>query len=208
MSAGTYWIYRGIVRWTHENSTEVSETKVEWKTQIRRLIHHGEYSAAVVNGFPSDLNWSNGKPQPVDSLLIRFRDYKFYLVSAERLGEDLKRLENPQDSLQGMLDEDDLFLQLPLTKNKKFCDAEGMARPDGDYCWVVESSTLVPLDLTGAPSESRTSYKVRYVTNPDDIEFDFIPGVGPVSYAYHHHGTVADTELKLSEFHPASSGNE
>jgi hypothetical protein len=204
MSEGTYWIYRGVVRWTHENSDETSETKVAWKTEIRRLVRHGEYSAAVVRGFPSDLNWSNGKPQPADSLLIRFRGDKFYLVSSERVEADLKRLQNSQDSLDGILDEDDLFLQLPLAKGKKFCDPENMAREDGGYCWTVESAAAVPLNLKGVPSGSRTSYTLRYATNPDDIEFDFVPGVGIVSYSYHHHGTVADTELELSEFHPAA----
>jgi hypothetical protein len=208
MSEGTSWIYRGVVRWTHENSDQVSETKVEWKTRIRRLIRHGEYSAAVVSGFPSDLNWSNGKPQPADSLLIRFSGDKFYLVSSERVEGDLKRLENSQDSLDGILDEDDLFLQLPLAKGKKFCDPENMAREDGGYCWTVESAGSVSLNFKGVPSGSRTSYTLRYATNPDDIEFDFLPGVGIVSYGYHHHGTVADTELTLSEFHPASGGQE
>jgi hypothetical protein len=207
-SEGTYWIYRGIVRWSHENAEQVSETKVEWKTQIRRSIRHGEYSATVVSGFPSDLNWSNGKPQPADSLLIRFRGDKFYLVSSERVEADLRRLENPQDSLDGILDDDDLFLQLPLTKGKKFCDPENMAREDGGYCWTVESASSLPLNFKGIPSGPHTSYKLRYFTNPDDIEFDFVPGVGIVSYGYHHHGTVADTELKLSEFHPASGQSE
>jgi hypothetical protein len=29
------------------------------------------------------------------------------------------------------------------------------------------------------------------------------PGIGILSYQYHHHGTVADTSLTLVEFHPA-----
>jgi len=49
MSVGTSWTYRGIVRWG-EDIEKPSEAKVEWKMEIRRLIHHGEYTAAVVSG--------------------------------------------------------------------------------------------------------------------------------------------------------------
>jgi hypothetical protein len=38
------------------------------------------------------------------------------------------------------------------------------------------------------------------VTNPDDTELEFVPGIGFISYRYHHHGTVADTEMGLVEF--------
>jgi len=205
MSAGTSWTYRGIVRWTH-HINKVSETSVEWKMGIRRLIHHGEYTGAVVSGFPGDLDWSDGSVKPVDSLLVRFRQEKFYLIPGERFAESVQMLENPNDPLKDLLNEDDLFLQLPLAQGKKFCGAEGMARPDSGYCWVVDSSKSVSLDnVIGAPTGPRTSYRIRYVTNPDDVDFDFVPGVGFVRYEYHHHGTVADTELRLSEFRFAPS---
>jgi hypothetical protein len=208
MSEGTYWVYRGVVRWTHDIN-KVSKTSVEWKMQIRRLIHHGEYSAAVVNGFPTDLDWSDGKPNPEDSLLVTYKGEQFYLLDSQRLPDDLRRLEDAQDSLKGLLDDDDLFLRFPLENGKKFCDAEGMARPDGRYCWVVESSRSTLLDaVIGAPPGKHAVYTVGYRTNPDDMEFDFVPGVGLVSYGYHHHGTVAETEVKLFEFHPASNPHE
>jgi len=42
---------------------------------------------------------------------------------------------------------------------------------------------------------------LEYWSNPDNAQFAFVPGVGITKYAYHHHGTVADTELQLVEFH-------
>jgi hypothetical protein len=207
MSPGTYWIYRGIVRWTNE-ANESSETKLEWKTQVSHALHHGAYSAAVINGFPSELNWSTGKPEPADSLLVRSPGDKFYWIAPEQTKSALSRFANQQDSLQGLLQDDDLFLQLPLTKGKKFCDPEEMNRDDDMYCWMVESAERVSLNVKGVSSPVRLSYTIRYATNPDDIEYEFVPGICLTSYAYHHHGTVADTELTLAEFHPASSGHE
>src|SRR5260370_1060082 len=189
MSVGTSWTYRGIVRWTHDIN-KVSETRVEWKMEVRRLFHHGEYTGAVVNGFPTDLDWSDGIVSPTDSLLVRLGQEKFYLIPDERFTKSIQMLENPIDPLKDLLNEDDLFLQLPLAQGKKFCGPEGMARHDSGYCWVVDSLKSINLDrVIGAPRRPRTSYRIRYVTNPDDIDFDFVPSVGLVRYDYHHQPT-------------------
>lgn len=205
MSVGTTWTYRGIVKWTHDIN-KVSERSVTWKMSIRRLIRHGEYTGAVISGFPTDLDWSDGSVNPTDSLLIQFGQQKFYLIPDERFAKSIASLENPNDSLIGLFDEHDLFLELPLARGRKFCEPEGMARRDSGYCWVVDSSKSINLDkVIGAPRGPQTSYRVRYITNPDDIDFDFVPGLGLIRYEYHHHGTVADTELRLSEFRSGPS---
>ena len=209
MSVGTSWTYRGIVRWS-PSIDKVSETKVEWKTDILRIIRHGEYTGAVIRGFPGDLDWSDGHASATDSLLVRFGQGKFYLISKERFASSLQMLENPNESLQGLLSEGDIFLQLPLAKGNKYCDAENMTRSDGHYCWNVESSESIDLaDLSGGAIKGRgTRFRIRYVTNPDDLTYEFVPGVGITLYEYHHHGTVADTELQLSGFRRGLPANE
>ena len=206
MTVGTYWVYTGVVRWTHDIN-KTSETKVKWRTEIRRLVRHGQTTGIVVSGFPPDLDWSDGAQQPKDSLIVKTAENRFYHL--QDVESSLRRLSNPADSLKDFLLEDDLFLQLPLSRGKKFCDPEAMAREDGLYCWLVESAARISLpDVLGVSPGPRTSYRLRYVTNPDDITFDFVPGIGLTSYEYHHHGTVADTELKLIEFHLAPAANE
>jgi hypothetical protein len=209
MTVGTSWTYRGVVRWTHD-VRKVSETTVEWKMEIRRRIHRGEYTGVVIRGFPGDLDWSDGRPNPTDSLMVRFGQEKFYLISKERFASSLQMLENSNESLEGLLSEGDIFLHLPLAPGKKYCNAENMARTDGRYCWFVESSESLTLDeLTGGAVRGHgTSYTLRYMTNPDDISYDFVPGVGITRYECHHHGTVADTELRLSEFQLGVPANE
>ena len=58
--------------------------------------------------------------------------------------------------------------------------------------------------LNGVSAEERAVFELRYVSNPDDTSMELAQGIGLISYRYHHHGTVADTELQLVEFHPAS----
>jgi hypothetical protein len=206
LSEGTYWIYRGVVRWTHDIN-KVSETPVEWKMEVRKRLTRGDLSLAVVNGFLGDLDWSNGNPNREDSLIIQSGEGNMYLVGSEQVPIILNRAQDSRDALVGVLKDDDLFLDPPLKKGKKFgCDPEAMQRPDSRYCWVVDSMHETSLrDVKGISHGLRTAYTIRYVTGPDDIGFNFVSGVGLTRYEYHHHGTVADTALKLVEFHPGEN---
>ena len=207
MAQGIYWNYQGLVRWTHDIN-RVSETKVTWHTEISRFIQRADVRAAVVNGFPSDLDWSNGRPHPSDSLIIESGG-RFYIVANERFTDALHQVEQPLGDLSNLLRDDDLFLRWPLQRGQKFCDSEGMARPDDWYCWVVESSRLSILQgITGVSSRKRPEFVIAYRTNPDHIRFTFVPEIGLTTYEYRHHGTVADTELRLVEFHQPSPGED
>jgi hypothetical protein len=209
LSEGTTWTYQGVVRWSHENSNDVSERQVTWTTQVKRVTRRQHLIAAVINGFPSDLNWSDGHPQPNDSLLLASDDGGYYVRPFGDVKDGVKRLENPSDSLQDLIDPDDLFLQLPLAKGKKFCgDTEQMAREDDEYCWVVSSVDRISLlKVKGLEPKQYEVYEVSFRTNPDDTKLQFLPGVGLIRYQYHHHGTVAETDMELVAFHSGAAGN-
>lgn len=206
LSGGTYWVYRGLVRWTHDLN-KVSETPVEWRMEVRKRVNRGDLSVAVVNGFLRDLDWSNGNPTRQDSLIIQSGEGNLYMVGSEKMPIILNGTQDSRDAPEGMPRDDDLFLELPLKKGKKFgCDAEAMQRPDSRYCWVVDTLHQTSLrEVKGISHGIRTAYTIRYVTGPDDIGFSYVSGVGLTTYEYHHHGTVADTELKLVEFHPGEN---
>lgn len=69
------------------------------------------------------------------------------------------------------------------------------------YCWIVVSEGRKDLDaLTGASSGSVPVFTISYRTNPDDTEIELSPGI--IAYRYHHHGTTAATDVRLTEFHP------
>jgi hypothetical protein len=203
LNPGTSWLYEGTVRLTTAGSDSATTATVEWRMEVRRLIQHGNVRAAIISGFLSELDWSDGRRQPQDSLLVESAD-RFYRITGD-LAEPIRRLEQPSDDLAGLLQDDNVILQWPLKPHMKFCAAEGMARPDNRYCWVVaETRASSPLRIKGVPRGKHTEFVLQYQTNPDDTEFSFVPDVGITSYSYHHHGTVADTELKLVEFRPPS----
>jgi len=201
LSQGTSWTYSGLVRWTLGGSNKVFETKVTWKTEVLRVISRNGLSVAVIRGFPNELDWSDGHPSPEDSLIVRSSQGGFYLIGPEATETALHRLNDPTDFLKDLLSDDQLFLELPLKESRKFCDPEGMARPDGMYCWVVNAPKSFSLaHVMGVAPRRAMAYELEYRTSPDTIDFALVPGIGIVSYEYHHHGTVADTELRLVEF--------
>jgi len=67
-----------------------------------------------MNGFRSDLDWSDGAPTPSDSLLVQPRDNRIYWIRGERVPSDVNRLENAEDKFAGLINADDLFFRLPL----------------------------------------------------------------------------------------------
>lgn len=206
LAGGTYWLYRGVVRLGGEDD-KVTETSVSWRMEVTTVIRREGLVAAVVRGFPSELNWSDGEKKPGESLVIASADGKFYQIEGEGTAAGLRRLQDPNDKLRDLLTVGSLFLDLPLREGKKFGEEEGVSRDDGMYCWAVISEAPASLkNVKGVGAAKRTAFTVRYATNPDDQEFDFVPGIGITAYGYHHHGTVADTELQLVEFH--AGGND
>jgi hypothetical protein len=207
-SPGTYWVYRGTVRWTHEGSNQVGEAPITWRTEIRRVIQHGDVQGIVISGFPFDSAWSDDRPKPSDSLLLESQG-KFYRIADDRFQQAVHRIEQSSDSLDGLFTDDDLVLEWPLRKGQKYCDAEGLTRLDQRYCWIVTASQKTPLfGVAGVASSEREQFVLEYWTNPDNIRFTFVPAVGITKYEYHHHGTVADTELQLVEFHPSAASRK
>jgi len=203
---GTQWTYRGYVRSQEEGSTIGKVTGVTWTMSVERTVERDGIVAAVVRGFPADLDWSAGDAMPQRSVLLETRDGKVYLNGQENAQPLLDQIDDPKYPMRELASDHDLVFQLPLAAGKKFCDAEQLERTDGRYCWVVGSPHPAELaHVKGAPSGARTAYPVEFDTNPDDCEFEFVEGVGITRYEYHHHGTTADTVLRLVEFHPAET---
>jgi hypothetical protein len=199
---GTYWVYQGFVRYGIDGNENGAQAKVNWRMEIVRVLRRDDAKAAIVRGFPRDLNWSTGRAVPRESMLVRTNEGKFYLIDADSAAAAEQKFRDPQIALRDFLEGDDLWFQLPLAEGKKLCGQDGTSRDDGMYCWAVEAPEQVSLDgVKGLTAKSATAYWVVYRTNPDDCETELIPGVGMIRYGYHHHGTIADTELELVEFH-------
>jgi hypothetical protein len=53
----------------------------------------------------------------------------------------------------------------------------------------------------GLPSGEQSVLRIQCVTLPNDTELEFVPNLGFTRYSFHHRGSIADTELRLTEFH-------
>jgi hypothetical protein len=77
-----------------------------------------------------------------------------------------------------------------------------MERTDNSYCGVVNSAREFRLrDNNGLPPGERSVFRIQYVTLSDDSELEFVPNLGFTRYSFHHHGSIADTDVRLTEFH-------
>ncbi|HXY79191.1 MAG TPA: hypothetical protein VEI08_01000 [Candidatus Bathyarchaeia archaeon] len=203
LSPGTYWVYHGLVRSWMEDSTPGNVTAVTWKMSVARVLNRDGVSVAIVNGFPSDLDWSEGQANPQRSMLVGTVDSKFYLNSPWDTSWVADLIDAPKYPLDELARPYEWILQLPLTAGERFgCDEAAAKRQDGKYCWVVGSPSSAELGrVKGVAPGQRQSYEINYDAVSDDTEIEFVPGVGITSYEYHHHGAIAETELHLVEFH-------
>jgi hypothetical protein len=208
LTAGTYWLYKGTVRWDDPEGDKPGSAEVTWKMTVERVIRKKGLATAIVTGFPADLDWSAGAAEPKPWLILEDEKHRVYY---ENLGPDydLSKIAGEDQDLEKFLVEDNFFFQWPLHAGARFCDAEGKNRKDNLYCWVVDEAATKKLDLVkGAPASEQPVFRLEYRTVPDDTVMELVPGIGLLSYKYHHHGSVADTELQLVEFHPAPESSD
>jgi hypothetical protein len=208
LNVGTYWVYKGTVRWDDPESEKPGSADVTWKMTVDRVIRKQGIVAAVVTGFPADLDWSAGTTEPKPWLFIEDEKHRVFF---ENLGPefDLSKLNGDDHVFDKFMVDDNLFFQWPVSEGAKFCDEQAKKREDGNYCWNVAETTKKKLQgVSGAPPDEQFIFRMEYSTLPDDQKIELVQGVGVLGYHYHHHGTVADTELQLVEFHPAPESTD
>lgn len=213
LTQGTYWIYRGTVEFSADTDPEKSSrADVEIKMQVEKVIDYPDFTVALASGLPSDLDWATGAVQPKPSLIIETKSHEVYL-NALPPDFDYLKLTDPA-GIAKFLQPENLVFRWPLKEGMKFGDAESLKRDDGEYCWrVAERSNGDFTRIKGAPSRKGEVFELAFVTNPDDSRMQVSHGIGIVRYAYHHHGTIANTEMSLAEFHfepkqPAAAGTK
>jgi hypothetical protein len=202
LTPGTSWDYAGTVTWFDSDTQKPISENVSITMKVVKVYQKPELTIAVMSGFPSDLDWSNGQVEPKPSLLIETKNHEIFL-NALPPDFDYSKLEKDAASLDKLLTADNLLFRWPLKQGMKFGDSESVKRDDSQYCWFVAEQHIRTLDdIHGVSPRSAEVSLLRYVTSPDDTGYELAPGIGVLSYEYHHHGTVADTTLKLVEFHP------
>lgn len=203
LEKGAVWTFEGPVECISEGSGDVVERVLTWSMEIADTIERQHVLAAVVKGHPLDLTFcEEGKTQPGDYLIVRVGEEQYYMLMEERVQDALKRLRDKDDVLTGLVQDTDLFLDLPLTPGKIFGEAFQVTRQDGMYYWTVTAA--VPANLEGVkgivPAADLTQYELYFNTLSGDQTITFVPGVGFTRYSYTHRGTPAAMDLRLVAF--------
>jgi hypothetical protein len=204
-NVGSYWVYEGSVRYQGVGTNEAPRRKVRWQMRVDRVYHRADATAIVLSGFPDDVAWPTDNSVSQPSMFIQTSDGRVYRIESQQK-ETEQKVFDPQVCLQDFLKSEDLWFTLPFKEGNRFCDRDNADRTDGMYCWVVEHPQQLPLPrVKGITRQPITAYPLRFLTNPDDTQITLVPGLGVVRYAYHHHGTIGDTELELVEAHIVST---
>lgn len=195
LDKGTQWTYEGKVEWTLSGSATVKTAQIRWVTKVVDCIKGSKAQAAVVRGFPDELMWYEPSRSPSFSVLLSVSNH-VYRLRAE--GEDqagfLARqlIRNPRQLPQTA----EALLELPLALGRTWGQDPG--REDTWYGWCVEQVQAKALPVRGfASKRPLKTYQLAYRTCPDHQLLDIAPGLGIVRFVYHHHGTVASTDVHL-----------
>jgi len=197
LKQGAYWVYEGTIRYTIPNSSDVAEKEISWKMEVTNVIQRNSIVGYEMLGAPWDLAWYEEDKQPSKYGIIQAGG-KFYRTSFETI----YRLLDDNDALLALVDENQIFLDIPLIAGKKFCDTLSLTRADGMYCWIVGDASLVTEEILGvSSSEPLVEFPIFQGTMPDSSRFHFIPGVGISQYSYRHSGTVSEANVRLVEYY-------
>lgn len=214
MTIGTTWTYRGESRWT-DSFGHVQSQVFTWRMEVVDYAHHGATYAALVRGAPMDLPVRPGQ-EPRYSLILRRGNSYYFRASADspehflhfkhRRPWPLKRPGVPGPLVRA----EDAWFTVPLMVGQKTCSPPAPPPPapatddNQPRCWAVERKSQPDLrGIKGAPATHAAQFDLAYRVLPDYELVSIVPGLGITAYSYQHQGTVAETRLRLVDFHTA-----
>ncbi|MDP9104884.1 MAG: hypothetical protein M3N49_03030 [Candidatus Eremiobacteraeota bacterium] len=96
---------------------------------------------------------------------------------------------------------DELWFEAPLKPGALYRPRDVGPREDTMYGWLIASAAPVNVGLAGVEGAPRSAYVLSYRTLPDEQRLTLVPGVGITSFAYVHHGTIAEADVHLVAYH-------
>jgi hypothetical protein len=183
---GTMWTYEGAVKWTREHAPPRSNS-VRWTSRVVAAFDDGDVAGALLDGGVWDLaRWSPGK-RTESYLLLRVQN-RYYSIRHDAKTLFAEVTKSGHKALPPNLDEDTWF-DTPLKSGAIYRPKDDAPRGDTMYGWQV------------AESPSRSAFVLRYDTLPDEETLTLVRGVGITWFAYAHHGTVAEADVRLIAYH-------
>ena len=165
LEVGNTWIYEGEVWWIPYGLRRIYREQVTWTMEVTDILRRGPWTAALLHGHPYDLLWyERGRERGTYLLLIHARKNgapRVFLLRGPRVWNAWRRLEDREDKLKDLARREELVLDFPLHRGKRFCPqaappsdpkAGPAPRPDpkpasppAPACWSVQEEG--PADL-------------------------------------------------------------
>ncbi len=192
---GTVWTYAGTVRWTGSQNRPESRD-VRWTSEVVDAFDGGDAAGVLLHGAVWDLAWWTPQTRPGDYAVLRLGN-RYYLIGcdAKRLFADVES--SGRAGFPGNAERDQRWFDAPLETGRLLRPSGVAPRSDTLYGWLVERAVAVNLAIPGVPPAERSAYELSYTTLPDDQRVTLVPGVGITSFAYRHHGTIAEADVRL-----------
>lgn len=209
LEIGSSWTYVGEVWWIPSTRGGIYREHVTWTTEITDVKRRRGWTAAMLEGHPYDLLDSQSGRKPGTYVLL-LRDRKkagprVFLVSGQRAWDVWRRIQDREDTLNGLALPEEFVLELPLRGGRPICPPTTPDAPAA-ACWSVVDEG--PADLRavrgGEEIPNPVLYSVSQRTPSQHAVWTFVPGLGFTSFAYGHGGEVSAVELQLVDYHVPS----
>ncbi|HTD38063.1 MAG TPA: hypothetical protein VK669_11150 [Candidatus Limnocylindrales bacterium] len=198
--AGTSWTYAGTVKWTDDRNRPRNRD-VRWSSEVVEAFDHDDVAGALLRGGVWDLAWWSPQARHGTYAVVRVGT-RFYLLHDHAAKSAFASLKASGLDARPADLEYSRWFDAPLEKGELHRPPDRLPRDDSMYGWWIESAEPVALDVPGLASATRTSYRLSYLTLPDEQHLTFVPGVGITSFVYVHHGTVAEAHVHLVAYRP------
>ncbi len=199
---GTSWTYAGTVRWT-DAASAIHSDHVRWVSEVVDAFDHGDVGGALLCGGVWDLpSWSREKRRG-DYALVRVAT-RYYLVWGDARTTFAALKKSGAGALTKTFTQQPWF-DTPLKKGNVARAPDMGRRDDTAYGWWVESAAPVRSNVPGTTSVTRRGYLLSFITLASGEHMTLVPGIGITSYAYVHHGTIAEAHLRLIAFRRGTS---
>ena len=196
--AGREWVYDGRAAWTTPQG-RVERGRMRWIMRCLTVRSVESVRVALVRGWVQGSAWYEPSAPATYAVLIE---------SSERLRAIQARdSATAVDSMNSVLgagnragEHGELLVDSALAPGHVYgAITDRGPRDDDFYEWRVEDRAPIPVHAPWRSFASSTdAWRLAYRTLPDTQTLEFVPGVGITRFTYSHHGTTADTDLRLA----------
>ncbi len=195
--AGREWEYAGVGKWTGEGQ-RLDSGSIRWLMRCLVVRSASGVRVALLRGWVHDLAWYDPGSTPGYSVLLEYRQRLFVIDAPDSAAAVDTFAQALRSGTNGLHDRTPV-IDSGLVVGRVYGGAPDRGdRQDGFYAWNVESAIPLARQTSWRTlANGANGWRLAYRTVPDHELLDFVPGVGITRYVYSHHGTVAETNVRL-----------